>query len=92
MNNRIWCICIYCLVNIQLLSAQSYKEYYDLDFKRYNDCSWDWRNSMSGCVNYVDSSFEENILIISKRPNSSHIPLEFDLSKEVVLPDVEGSV
>ncbi len=73
-------------------NAQSYKEYYDLDFKRYNDCSWDWRSSMSGCVNYVDSSLGENVLIISKRPNSSHIPLEFDLSKEVVLPDVEGSV
>lgn len=77
-----------CLLCFTFCKAQLSAQYYDLDFKAFNDCNWDWLNFKRNCsIGYDNASKVRSLQIAyERRAGMPTDNMEFTLNKHVILP------
>lgn len=73
---------LYCILIVSNLYAQTYESKYDLRFRGYNTCGWDWLSVKGGCKLSVDEAGLQVAM-----PNKNVKPTKFRLSRGIILPD-----
>lgn len=89
-------LCILCLFLLFSLDgeAQKIKDYYDLEFKDFNECNWDWLSNKNNCIIYRDK-FESgrtrnNVLCLKSDTRSARdLNMGFLLGKSITLPPIK---
>lgn len=89
---RVIFICLYLVLIFSLkVHGQTFNEKYDLNFKQFDNCAWDWSKVQNRCnLNLLEDSNNSRFLSISvlRKINQFNdtIAMKFLLTKHIVLP------
>lgn len=73
-----------------LLQAQTFHEEFDLDFKKFNACKWEWASSLKNSVLELDTTDNQTLLKFSY--TDKHVidtVMHFKLQQLIILPKGE---